>query len=84
MREKPTCCVVDPDCEAAANWEDAELPNRICVCLTCGMPVCKMCSSIRQDRYGSHGKIRMCHNCQEDLDGNRRRIEAKIRKRAKF
>lgn len=64
MAKRPSCCMADQFCEAAANYEDR--PVRIPTCVACGEDVCRSCSSVR--RYRGK-KSRLCNGCQiEYLD----------------
>ena len=69
-----TCTVVDQHCLSPAN-----LSPRVAVrasCFKCGQPVCVNCSSRR--RYMSYGIVRLCNDCQVELDGNDRIVMARI------
>lgn len=74
-----TCSVVDQFCISPANLRPI-VPIRG-VCFRCGLPVCHKCSTKR--KYLDHGKVRLCNNCQEEIDGNDNRIMARLIRMAK-
>lgn len=74
---KESCNVADQFCTARANLEGA---NTKAMCFACGLPVCLNCSSIRV--YWHYGRVRLCNNCQVDIDGNDNRVMARLRRLA--
>lgn len=68
-----SCCIVDQFCTAPAN---VERPNARGVCFACGRPVCSMCSTMR--KYHDFGRVRLCNECQIDLDGNDGRVMRRL------
>lgn len=69
-----TCCVVDQFCNSPANLENP-VPARG-VCFSCGQPVCSKCSSIR--KYHHYGKVRLCNDCQVEMDGGDRVVMRRL------
>ena len=65
-KEIETCCVADQFCSAASNF--TPLLHARGRCFHCGDAVCSNCSSKRQ--YEKFGKVRLCNNCQIDIDGH--------------
>ena len=63
MRYYEPCCVVDGNCEAPANLEEAITPRTRCY--PCGQKVCKNCSYVLYDNF-SKRKVRACNNCLEE------------------
>lgn len=75
-----TCSVVDQFCTSPANIEPL-IPARG-RCFRCGEAVCSKCSSKR--KYLTFGKVRLCNYCQEAIDGNDKRIMARLYKMAGY
>jgi hypothetical protein len=73
---KEYCSVADQACIAAGNFAFAV--NAGCTCFRCGLKVCRNCSSIRQ--YNRHGRVRLCNNCQVEIDGNDKIVMARLHK----
>lgn len=75
-----TCSVADQFCDAPANV----IPGRYVrgQCYRCGLPVCRKCSTRRV--YLRYGVVRLCNNCQKEIDGNDRRVMARLRKLAGY
>ena len=69
-----TCSVVDQLCISPANLEE-KIPVKT-KCFACGLPVCKMCSTLR--KYYNYGRVRLCNNCQTDYDGNDKRVVTRL------
>jgi hypothetical protein len=96
---KNSCHVSDQFCVAAANLEDDLIPNQICTCYRCGLPVCHMCSTrrlypiplvgdFRAIHICSGGakriRVRLCNNCQVEYDGNDRRVMRRLHRLAGY
>lgn len=75
-----SCCVVNQHCAAPANLEGVKTPKSNC--FACGEPVCVECSSRR--KYMKYGRVRLCDNCQESLDGNNRNVMQRIWNRSGY
>lgn len=77
MRE--SCHVSDQFCTAAANYEGTYVRA---VCFKCDEPVCSKCSSKR--KYLRYGTVRLCNDCQVELDGNDEVVMRRMRKMAGY
>lgn len=77
MRE--ACHVADQFCTAAANFTWAFCRG---VCYRCGLPVCAKCSTRR--KYLHYGRMRICNDCQTEIDGNDNRVLARIYRMAGY
>ncbi len=79
MKVEASCCsVVDQFCDAPANLEPLRKIRTTCFC--CGEIVCGKCSSLR--KYLKYGRVRLCNNCQVDLDGDDEIVMNRFRKLA--
>lgn len=65
-KNRESCCVADQFCDAPANVTPM-VPARA-RCFHCGEAVCTKCSSKRL--FGKYGRVRLCNNCQVEIDGN--------------
>jgi hypothetical protein len=77
VSKRGVCCVVDSFCKAAANFSMA---GPVTTCFRCGDDVCTNCSSRRL--YSRFGKKRLCNDCQCDIDGDNRKVLARMRAQA--
>lgn len=77
---RPTCCVADQFCVAAANFEEG--PARIGQCFKCGQDVCSSCSTRR--KYDRHGVKRLCNECQIEEDGDDKVVMKRLYKMAGY
>lgn len=73
-----TCCVVDEFCLSPANLEPP-VPARG-HCFACGQAVCSHCSLVVD--YHSYGRVRLCHNCLREYDGDNTRVVNHLRRLA--
>lgn len=70
LRELDGCSIatsrncMDPDPE---DPKARALPE----CFSCGQPVCRFCSVVRQ--YRGWGRRRVCDDCEDQLEGNNRK-----------
>jgi len=81
LRELDGCAIVtsrrcqDPDPE---DQKAKALPE----CFSCGQPVCRFCSVVRQ--YQGFGRRRICDTCEDDLEGNDRKSLARRHREASY
>jgi hypothetical protein len=75
-RDRVSCSVADQQCIAPANLKDEDLPSQLGECFRCGLPVCRNCSSRR--KYAGKRHVRLCNNCQVDIDGDDKIVLARI------
>jgi hypothetical protein len=83
-RKSISCCVSDQFCEAPSNQDPLKAAK--CSCYRCGGRCCNKCSDKRYYKplQSSAGvTVRLCHTCQEEYDGNDKKIIEKLRRLAR-